>query len=714
MLAVLLLLTLVAGASAAAETVVFHQENEPIRALWVRDGALYLMGWGSYYVYADGTLETYDFRPALEDGESLLAVAAGDDAVWALAGGADGVRAGRLTLNGDDVSMEPGAAVDWPADDISDVSPFVLGDYLAFLSLSEGAVAVCALSTGDVDVYDSDANGYLISACAACPYGDAGALVAARGSDGIDVLTIDFRTGEVAAAFSLPVQDTYSFGALLWDAATDSVSYVLDGALCRVTGFDAGTAEILADASSFDASWGLPAARMDDGAIVLAGWGTAVAYGPDFETTASLSVAANLDDLMNDTYYAYLEAHPDAQVTISNAMFAPGDVSQLILTQSTQYDIYVTCLNWADYDALYEKGYLADLSDSEALAAFADSLYPAIQEAVEKDGALVAVPIRLDLNLPAYNPTAFAALGLTEEDVPETWPEFLALLQRLPGILAGTDYTAFDPTFPLEDWAYLYDDFLRDYMLYLEHEPSAGMLFDTEMLRTLFEEYAKIDFSALGQTVEGDDGLDYEDLERHTLFSMGAYAACEAETTEYLQFMPLSLADGMEKSVRAELSVAIVNPYSENKAAATDFLEAAVERMPEVIRAGMTPGWTEPIKTEDIDEDLAMHEERIAALQEEVESATGDEKAQYQEMLDGWTESYARAQERYWNVTAEELAAYRTYADSMGIWHNLGLGMAGEGELYGEVDRFLDGAVDADTMLRNIDQKINMMLLEDQ
>ena len=246
----LLALLLMAGAAAGAETVVFHEENEPIRALWVGDGALYLMSWGNYYVFADGTLAAYDFYPALEDGESLLAVMAGDDAVWALAGGEGGVRVARLTLNGDDVSVEPGTEVDWPADDVSDVSSFVRGDLLAFLSLSESAVVTCALSTGDVDVYDSDADGYLIDPCAICPYGDNRALVASRGSDGIDVLTIDFQTGEVVPAFSLPAQDAYSFGALLYDAASDSVTYVLDGSLCRVTGFDADTAETLADASS--------------------------------------------------------------------------------------------------------------------------------------------------------------------------------------------------------------------------------------------------------------------------------------------------------------------------------------------------------------------------------------------------------------------------------------------------------------------------------
>ena len=63
-----------------------------------------------------------------------------------------------------------------------------------------------------------------------------------------------------------------------------------------------------------------------------------------------------------------------------------------MLTGSDEFDVYVTSLNWPDYDALYDKGYLVPLEDEE-LKAWAARVYPGMAEAFTRDGDLVAIPV---------------------------------------------------------------------------------------------------------------------------------------------------------------------------------------------------------------------------------------------------------------------------------------------------------------------------------
>jgi hypothetical protein len=66
----------------------------------------------------------------------------------------------------------------------------------------------------------------------------------------------------------------------------------------------------------------------------------------------------------------------------------------------------------------------------------------------------------------------------------------------------------------------------------------------------------------------------------------------------------------------------------------------------------------------------------------------------------------------YWAASDEDLASYRAYAGCARAWRYFGLDYTSRGELDELIAQYLDGAIDWETMLQNIDKKINMMLLE--
>lgn len=82
------------------------------------------------------------------------------------------------------------------------------------------------------------------------------------------------------------------------------------------------------------------------------------------------------------------------------------------------------------FDNLLEKGYCADLSSSQKLMDYVNSLYPALRDEVMKDGKLYAIPVTLYGSTLSYMPSNLEEIGLTEEDMPTTFVELCEFITR--------------------------------------------------------------------------------------------------------------------------------------------------------------------------------------------------------------------------------------------------------------------------------------------
>lgn len=101
--------------------------------------------------------------------------------------------------------------------------------------------------------------------------------------------------------------DSQSLGAPVYDAASDSVYFIMDEQLLRGKGFDPESAEVVGDADEIIAWLYSYAAVLDDETVVVADRHTAWAYLDADEKTAKLAIASDSNELMNSAYYAYLE-----------------------------------------------------------------------------------------------------------------------------------------------------------------------------------------------------------------------------------------------------------------------------------------------------------------------------------------------------------------------------------------------------------------------
>ena len=361
------------------------------------------------------------------------------------------------------------------------------------------------------------------------------------------------------------------------------------------------------------------------------------------------------------------------EVEVSSRYLSYGELSQAMLTGSDEFDVYVTSLNWPDYDALYDKGYLVPLEDEE-LKAWAARVYPGMAEAFTRDGDLVAIPVEIDIEGMTYNPRVTQALGISE--LPTTMREFFHLLAQLSHSDLG-DYFVLDPYEPNLKKTMLYCFLGKALFASQQLEDTRGF-FNTPEMRATLEEFEQIDFDAFLQGWE--DGNDYtKDVlffcpEELNCYNYGWDRGMYPGDMPTFAAMPLSVQPGQPGFLYASMYVAIINPHTRHPQAARLLLKALWADLPETMQANLLADWDTPILDENQEE--------------------------------GKPPKYL--------VSPEDLAVYQSYAPLVRIDHDDGLGFDGEDLLVDLASRYLAGNLTAEEFLDTLDERWSMMLLEKQ
>lgn len=726
---------------------------ESLRSLVYYDSTLYIFTYGTnYYTWTreSGAPVEHAFDQSVFQREDmgytdLRCVVAGPDGMYALILWNDptGDENGSTTLGdvklcpiefAEDGSASVGEGVELDWDDMTSYydeyeysrevrAPFITGNLLTFFTYGDGGesneIFAYDIETGDYEQYETESDDGTLNIQSYTRYKDGTGLIASYNySDetrSVEFYTIDLESGDVELAFSLPTTNYSMPTNLLYDEKTDFLYYTLDGELKRMSGFDPATVEAVAAVQIN--SWSeLSPAITEDGYFICSDYQTVIARSTDPTARAArkLTVYTGYNQALESAYYTFAAKHTDTDVVLSQSY---ADITEAMMNQSTAVDIYTVQVNSDDYGALYDRGYLAELTQSDALMNLVSEMYPDIQSAVMKDGQLLALPVEMYTgNAMSYNPEAWELLGLTEEDVPGTWTELFQFLQRLPELVGDTGVTAFDGYMTQSDARNtLFYNVLGAYMLYLKKADGVEMAFDTQILNDILIEFEKIDFEALGLPEEySEDSYAYkEDARTKILFQTYANISISAYQDQYATPMLLSFEDGAAPMIEVYLSVAFVNPYSENRDLAIEFLEDAVGNLSPSFLGSACPGRNEPIRNAYYQETVDYYEEQIESIQAELEKAGEDDKANWQEQLDAW-EGYLAEFQEYgaWDASEESIAEYRKYADFFAVSEYFGMDDTNSGEFYAQIQQYLDGTVDRSTMLKNIDKKLKMMLQE--
>ena len=532
-------------------------------------------------------------------------------------------------------------------------------------------------------------------------------------------LLYDYESDSVQMLSEFEIKPYSPLNGLAYDEATDTVYCLKEGEVCPV---DPRTGEVGAGVADMPLeAYGMShAALMNNGIYAYAGTGVAIR-----DLVAGSQVAFRLR-VVDSNYCAAVTAattrfgaeNSDVGVILSRDFSGADSLAESMMNRDDSVDIYTVSTSSAAYDAVYNRGYMMELDGSELLADLAERMYPSLRERLSAYDHFVALPLETYCWGPGFNEKALEELGMTLEDVPDNWWDFLDFLPTLAGPLAEHENVrlTYEGMTVSGMRSNLFYTIFNEYQNYVNAvEPNMG--YDTPLLRGLLEKLENIDFEALG--CEEDYGEDSGmggiviggDGDTLTLFETTSnYSISEM----YSDATPVLM--GLDAETRPPLIlttvVAFINPFTQHPEEALAFMETLAECMPNSTRYNIDPALDEPIRGARNEQLLEELGKELDQLRTQIENADPSEVQLLEERLAEGEERLATGDLLWWEIPESSIAWYRAHADGVVTAPVNWLYADDAGEGYELMQQYLEGGMGLDEMLREIDHKVQMMLLE--
>ena len=139
-----------------------------------------------------------------------------------------------------------------------------------------------------------------------------------------------------------------------------------------------------------------------------------------------LTIAGNDDKRIVQDF----ETNHNVRVLMINEhiTFQAEDLMQSMITQNDAYDLYLIEVSTGCLSVLLQKGYYVPLDASETLTAALDAMDPHLTALLKQDQHYAAFPKAATAEMLCVNTNTMREFGLTEEELPRTFSEFLPWL----------------------------------------------------------------------------------------------------------------------------------------------------------------------------------------------------------------------------------------------------------------------------------------------
>lgn len=510
---------------------------------------------------------------------------------------------------------------------------------------------------------------------------------------------LDADTEEMDLKAVLPAKEWYGFGGMAYWMG--NMYFLCDGSIWKLTDFDVASAERIINSPDGN-RW--RTTLMDSGLMVCANESTV--YIRDIqEKIKQTTLVLGYDSVVND---GFLVENPGISLTRST-QDTTNEVISTLITQSSEVDIYFfTTLYSGLYYSIRDKGYALPL-DSEVIIRTVDQMYPSMQELVQFDGQVVALPCSgIIQSCVGVNHEAWIAIGLSQEELPKTWAQFLLFLRDRWSELAEQypQYALFaDGDGGRETIYYAIVDGYGNYRMSLGEDPG----YDTPEFREVLELYRSIDFETL---IPDENSENIEFL--FNLTRMASPAECGESTTMH----PLTFLEGQPASVPILVKIAVINPYSQHKKEALAYLEYLATHMDPEINAALSPYENDPVERADYSAQVQEYEAKLAWYDEMIAEAEDEEQAEElqaeRQRYQTWTEEVLAKPYIHWLLSEESIASYRSAVEDVVTYAPIAINETDWKTVIGIRDRFLEGGMSVDQFIEEMNRMQYMSRLEDQ
>lgn len=440
-----------------------------------------------------------------------------------------------------------------------------------------------------------------------------------------------------------------------------------------------------------------------------------------------LTIQGGIPDM---AYRDFIGENPDIAVKFSDTIWTPDEISQAVAGGDETADLYLVHVSNA-FKALTTKGYAADMSASSILTADIDAMYPFVKKAItDAQGHPVAYPYLFYLDKWQVNEGLWR-LAFGEDPLPRTFEEFVDGMLRWESELAD-QYPEIDFVMNF-DYAYWTEKIITAYIQQYERE-NEFLDINQPALKRVLEKLEQVSIIRAqnkkpNQFVNGDEWIPKPEIFITAGLSSPITDATapmlEIRSTlyhgvnvdHYTDMQPLLFQEGDPSFIPGRMLVWIINPLSQNKNVALQYLEyvARMNNNPRVYYA-THPDINEPLENAGYQiyrSELQMERD---ALQEALKSAEGTEKLDTEDMLSYVESQLEDAESGRWMISEKGISSYRAIAPTIRLFEDL-LYIAAEGsalqrQLAGVYQRFAEGRLTLDAFLQELNSKMRMVYLE--
>ncbi len=378
------------------------------------------------------------------------------------------------------------------------------------------------------------------------------------------------------------------------------------------------------------------------------------------EAFAERSVCFYGLDTNSAEYAEFTQQHPDVHLRADTMVYY--NTQQILngfITGELPYDVFTLWSNSFDIRLLMEKGYLAPITGNESIQAAMEGMYAPFREQLSYDGVLYGVPYGCSISYYAYDPDAWAAAGLTAEDVPTSFTGYLDFLEqwisriqempeddiRVCGYFDEEQYGAHSYTL------YLVQLLMDNHILQSSYS-NQPLRFDTDEVKALLERCQSIgrELYVCEPAQGGTYSLFTDASSFHSLF----------------YYIPLRLTEDQPMLIKASMSAGFINVNSKEVEVSQDYLEQQLQRMAVEDQAYFYPD-VNNVANESHVELAARLREKIDAAEAKLENddLTADERDEILADIEKKEYYYEVTASKMYVIPPADIEIYKQYGNSL-------------------------------------------------
>ncbi|NLO84069.1 MAG: extracellular solute-binding protein [Clostridiales bacterium] len=532
------------------------------------------------------------------------------------------------------------------------------------------------------------------------------------------IAVFDPESNKIVSSTTLQSEDSMDGYYTTGICYADGQVYYRDST--RIKALDMATGEVRLSAYTGDTPYG------GMNVNVLYADGYYVSYGYEGITMRKLD-SENINDGAlviygeqgNDAHKIFTNNHPDIAVDIAGSGSRTSDletIAQAMVSENQMLDVLELSVSYMPVDKLIEKGYCLDLSGYPEITSRIEKMYPQFRDALLVDGKLYGVPIDMYCNTFGVNMNRWEEIGFTKDDLPATVIELLDFVANWT-----YDYADEFPDVQLfEQESFkdmLFYTVLEQYILYKDAKGEA-LRFDTPEYRQLMEAFEQIDFSEYSTGDEAEQTIYY--FEQNSLFS--TYCSVGQFYNSYVEEatpMLLPIFGDDEPLIGAQLTVMAINAKTKRVDQAIAYMTSYLDNLTKrTVNITFFPDHNEPLEADYYQNNMDAFTEALENAQELLEAASDENKPFIETNIEQWENYIEEEEANRYDAAAEELAEYRAniapylYVQKQSpIYRGSGAASDEIGQL---IQKYTDGAIKIDQMITELDNRLQMMELEEQ